>query len=73
MKSFTNNELPDMTDAYRQMYEGKKKDEDKKDEKKSEKEPRWQDDDVDGQCYEKSDVDGKISKREKEAQEKKLK
>ena len=71
MKSFTNNELPDMTDAYRQMYEGKKKDEDKKDEKK--KEPRWQDDDVDGKWYEKSDVDGKISKREKEAQEKKLK
>ena len=73
MKSFTNNELPDMTDAYRQMYEGKKKDEDKKDEKKSEQEPRWQDDDVDGKWYEKSDVDGKISKREKEAQEKKLK
>ena len=70
MKSFTNNELPDMTDAYRQMYEGKKKDEDKKDEKK--KEPRWQDDDVDGKWYEPSDVDGKISKREKEEQKKKL-
>ena len=68
MKSFTNNELPDMTDAYRQMYEGKKKDEDKKDEKK--KEPRWQDDDVDGKWYEKSDVDGKISKREKEEKKK---
>jgi len=62
MKSFTNNELPDMTDAYRQMYEGKKKDEDKKDEKSD----RWQDDDADGKWYEKSDVDGKISKREKE-------
>mgnify|MGYP001428300848 CR=1 FL=1 len=66
MKSFTNNELPDMTDAYRQMYEGKKKDEDKKDEKKD----RWQDDDGDGKWYEKSDTDGKISKREKEEKKK---
>ena len=31
------------------------------------KEPRWQDDDGDGKWYEKSDVDGKISKREKKA------
>ena len=34
------------------------------------KEPRWQDDDCDGKWYEKSDVDGKISKREKKAKEK---
>ena len=47
MKSFTNNELPDMTDAYRQMYEGKKKDD-----KKDEKSDRWQDDDADGKWYE---------------------
>jgi len=32
---------------------------------------RWQDDDGDGKWYEKSDVDGKISKREKEAKKKK--
>ena len=51
--------LPDMTDAYRQGLEGKKK-----------KEPRWQDDDCDGKWYEKSDVDGKTSKREKKAKEK---
>ena len=31
---------------------------------------RWQDDDCDDKWYEKSDVDGKISKREKKAQEK---
>ena len=31
---------------------------------------RWQDDDCDGKWYEKSDVDGKISKREKKAKEK---
>ena len=46
------NELPDMTDALNKVYEAK----DKK------KEPRWQDDDCDGKWYEKSDVDGKISK-----------
>ena len=51
--------LPDMTDAYRQVLEGKKK-----------KEPRWQDDDGDGKWYEKSDTDGKISKREKEEKKK---
>ena len=32
---------------------------------KGKKEPRWQDDDCDGKWYEKSDTDGKISKREK--------
>jgi len=32
---------------------------------KGKKEPRWQDDDCDGKWYEKSDIDGKISKREK--------
>ena len=30
-------------------------------------ERRWQDDDGDGKWYEKSDVDGKITKREKKA------
>ena len=34
------------------------------------KEPRWQDDDCDGKWYEKSDVDGKISKREKKEKKK---
>ena len=34
------------------------------------KEPRWQDDDCDGKWYEKSDTDGKISKREKKAKAK---
>ena len=62
MKTFGTNELPDMSAAYAEIQEKSKK-----------KEPRWQDDDVDGKWYEKSDVDGKISKREKEAQEKKLK
>ena len=65
MNSFTPNELPDMTDALKKVYEGKKK-EDKKDEKSD----RWQDDDGDGKWYEKSDVDGKISKREKEEKKK---
>ena len=54
----TRNNLPDMTDAYAKVVEeGKKKD-------------RWQDDDGDGKWYEKSDVDGKISKREKEEKKK---
>ena len=34
------------------------------------KEPRWQDDDCDGKWYEKSDTDGKISKREKKEKKK---
>ena len=51
------NELPDMSDALNQVYEGKKKEDTKP--------KRWQDDDGDGKWYEKSDVDGKISKREK--------
>ena len=34
---------------------------------------RWQDDDGDGKWYEKSDVDGKISKREKEEKKKAVK
>ena len=55
------NELPDMTDALNKVYEAKGK---------KHKEPRWQDDDCDGKWYEKSDVDGKISKREKKAKEK---
>ena len=38
--------------------------------KEAGKEPRWQDDDCDGKWYEKSDTDGKISKREKKAKEK---
>ena len=54
----TRNNLPDMSDAYAKVVEeGKKKD-------------RWQDDDGDGKWYEKSDVDGKISKREKEEKKK---
>ena len=56
----TNDPLPDMTAAYQEVQE--KKNEDKKEDKKE----RWQDDDGDGKWYEKSDVDGKISKREKE-------
>ncbi len=51
--------LPDMTDAYREILEKSKKDKD-----------RWQDDDGDGKWYEKSDVDGKTSKREKEEKKK---
>ena len=54
----TRNNLPDMSDAYAKVVEeGKKKD-------------RWQDVDGDGKWYEKSDVDGKISKREKEEKKK---
>ena len=45
MNSFTPNELPDMTDALKKVYEGKKKD-DKKDK------DRGQDDDGDGKWYE---------------------
>ena len=52
-------ELPDMSSAYQEILEKMKK-----------KEPRWQDDDCDGKWYEKSDTDGKISKREKKAKEK---
>ena len=51
--------LPDMTDALKQVQQF--------DEKKTDKPKRWQDDDGDGKWYEKSDVDGKISKREKKA------
>ena len=53
--------LPDMTDAYREILEKNKKDD---------KKERWQDDDGDGKWYEKSDVDGKTSKREKEEKKK---
>ena len=57
------NELPDMTTAYQEVQEKKKAKDDKK--------PKgWQDDDGDGKWYEKSDVDGKISKREKEEKKK---
>ena len=48
-------------DEYRQTIIG---------EGKGKKEPRWQDDDCDGKWYEKSDTDGKISKREKKAKAK---
>ena len=59
----TNREpLPDMTAAYQEVQEKKK-------EEKKDKE-RWQDDDGDGKWYEKSDTDGKISKREKEEKKK---
>ena len=66
-------DLPDMTDALEkvQQWEDSKYGYDKdgnslnpKDKKKK-KAKRWQDDDGDGKWYEKSDVDGKISKREK--------
>ena len=58
------NPLPDMTDALKEVkgYSKGGKVEGKKD--------RWQDDDGDGKWYEKSDVDGKISKREKEEKKK---
>ena len=59
MKTFGTNELPDMSAAYAEVQERTQR--------------RWQDDDMDNKWYEKSDVDGKISKREKEAQKKKLK
>ncbi len=59
MKTFGTNELPDMSAAYAEIQERTQR--------------RWQDDDMDNKWYEKSDVDGKISKREKEAQKKKLK
>ena len=55
--------LPDMTDAYQAIVEKKKKEDD-------EKPKRWQDDDGDGKWYEKSDVDGKISDREKKEKKK---
>ena len=51
--------LPDMTDALKQVQQFV--------EKKTDKPKRWQDDDGDGKWYEKSDVDGKISKREKKS------
>ena len=59
MKTFGANELPDMSAAYAEIQEKSKK--------------RWQDDDGDGKWYEKSDVDGKISKREKEEKKKAVK
>ena len=67
-------DLPDMTaalDEVKAYSKGGKvaiKKEVQKEAKK--KEPRWQDDDCDGKWYEKSDTDGKISKREKKAKEK---
>ena len=54
------NPLPDMTDALKEVKGYAKGGEVKK--KNGE---RWQDDDCDGKWYEKTDVDGKISKREK--------
>ena len=38
--------------------------------KAAKRQKRWQDDDCDGKWYEKSDTDGKVSKREKKAQAK---
>ena len=49
-------ELPDLSDAYKQVQDLDEK-------KKSLKPERWQDDDGDNKWYEKSDVDGKLSKR----------
>ena len=69
----TNDPLPDMTAAYKQVREdenyGYDKDGNSKN-PKDKKKARWQDDDGDGKWYEKSDVDGKISKREKEEKKK---
>ena len=59
------NPLPDMTDALKEV-----KGYSKGGKVEGKKEPRWQDDDCDGKWYEKSDTDGKISKREKKAKEK---
>ena len=56
MKTF--DEPIDMTAAYKQVVENQKN-------KKTQK--RWQDDDGDCKWYEKSDVDVKISEREKKA------
>ncbi len=58
------NPWTDSFEQYRQSIIG----EDKK--KSDKKEPRWQDDDCDGKWYEKSDVDGKISDREKKEKKK---
>ena len=55
-------DLKEIAAAYQSIYEGKKKDDDSK---------RWQDDDGDGKWYEKSDVDGKVSDREKKEKKKK--
>ncbi len=54
------NPWTDSFEEYRQTVIGEAN---KKGYKKSAE--RWQDDDCDGKWYEKSDVDGKISKREK--------
>jgi len=72
------NELPDMSAALEEVkgyskggkVEKKTAKSEVHNEAKKGKEPRWQDDDCDGKWYEKSDVDGKISKREKKAKEK---
>ena len=67
------NPLPDMTDALKKVYEDEKYGYDKDGNSKNpkdKKKARWQDDDGDGKWYEKSDVDGKVSKREKEEKKK---
>ena len=56
------NPWTDTFEQYRQTVLGENK---KKSDKQSKE--RWQDDDADGDWYEKSDVDGKISNREKKA------
>ena len=53
------NELPDMTTAYQEVQDKKKAKDDKKPK-------RWQDDDGDGNWYEKGEVDGKFKKEETE-------
>ncbi len=71
-------DLPDMTaalDEVKGYSKGGKVDVKKKgkievQKEAKKKEPRWQDDDCDGKWYEKSDVDGKISKREKKEKKK---
>ena len=59
------NPWTDSFEQYRQEVLGETK---KKYDKQSKE--RWQDDDCDGKWYEKSDVDGKISDREKKEKKK---
>ena len=70
----TNADKKANTPAYKKFKAGDKAykaaDHMEEEKKAKKKEPRWQDDDCDGKWYEKSDTDGKISKREKKAKEK---
>ena len=62
------NELPDMSAALEEVKGYSKGGKvEKKEDKKSD---RWQDDDGDGKWYEKSDVDGKVTDKEKKEKKK---